>query len=80
MKNSELKKYFENYPDEADLHILAAVPKDRKLYPVEHYGVLDIKGFPCLVVELGRGKDMDAELIRICEEEKQTYDKTGICR
>lgn len=72
MKNSELKEYLEKFPDDAVLHILAANPTKRKFYPIEGFGccVDEEFDFPCLVIELGEGKDMDADLRRICEEEE----------
>lgn len=74
MLNRELKEYLKNFPDDADVVILTAAPKERKMYPAKGFGMLDIDKFPCLVIELGEGKDMDADLRRICEEEEAAQD------
>lgn len=39
MKNSELKEYLNTFPDDAEVSVIIANPKEKKRYPLEDYHV-----------------------------------------
>ena len=70
MKNSELKEYLNTFPDDADVSVIIANPKKRKIYPlVDYKGITDV-GYPAFCFEVTE-KDMDAEMIAATEEDER---------
>ena len=67
MKNSELKKYLNMFPDDEDISFLLANPKERKLYEWEQVDCITGVRFPVLGIIVGQASDMDAELVEECE-------------
>ena len=68
MKKNELMKYLEQYSDDANIHVLAANPPARKIYPVTGLCCITDLEYPVLCVEVGAAEDMDQEMIEACEE------------
>ena len=71
MKNSELKKYLNMFPDDENVVILLANPKERKKY--EHVDTLAIidQPIPILCIEVGKESDLDEDEIAACEEDER---------
>ena len=68
MKNSELQDYLSTFPDNADVSLLLANPRERKLYEcVDVFGVIDAPN-PLFCIDVGQASDMDAELVAECEK------------
>ena len=71
MKNSELKEYLNTFPDDAQVSVILANPRKRKLYEcVDAFGVTG-EGQPIFCIDVGEEKDMDAEMMNACEECEQ---------
>lgn len=76
MKKNELIRYLEQYPDDAEIHVLAADPPGRKIYPVTGFGCITDLEYPVLCIEVGDAEDMDEEMIEACEEaEREAIDE-----
>lgn len=71
MKNSELKEYLNMFPDDTDVSLLLANPKERKVYRHNGLGGITDMDIPVLVVEITETLDMDEEMIRACEEDER---------
>ena len=71
MKNSELKEYLNTFPDDADVSVIIADPKNRKLYRIENYSAITDMGQPVFCLEVGEPTDMDVELVAACEEDER---------
>ena len=68
MKNGELKKYLDTFPDDAEVSVILANPRERKLYEcVDAFGITN-EGRPIFCIDVGKASDMDAEEIAACEE------------
>ena len=71
MKNSELKEYLNTFPDDAQVSVILANPRKRKLYEcVDVFGVTG-EGQPIFCIDIGEAKDMDAEMVAACEEDER---------
>lgn len=71
MKNSELKEYLNTFPDDVDVSVIIADPKNRKLYPLTNYsGIADMEQ-PVFCLEVGEPKEFDAEMIAAAEEDER---------
>lgn len=71
MKNSELKKYLNMFPDDEDVVILLANPKERKKYEhVNTFGITD-QQMPILCIEVGSESNLDADEVAACEEDEK---------
>ena len=68
MKNSELKKYLNTFPDDEDVSFLIADPRGRKLYRWEQIDLITDVAFPVLGIIVGAATDMDKDMIEACEE------------
>ena len=71
MKNSELKEYLNTFPNDADVSVIIADPKGRKLYPLTNYSGITDMGQPVFCLEVGEPEDMDEELVAACEEDER---------
>ena len=71
MKNSELKEYLNIFPDDANVVILLANPRKRKLYEVERVDFITDIEQPVFCVTVGEAKDMDSDMIAACEEDER---------
>lgn len=71
MKNSELKEYLNTFPDDADISLILANPRKRKLYEVERVDFITDMGQPVFCVTVGEEKDMDADMVAACEEDER---------
>ena len=57
MKNSELKEYLNTFPDDAEVSVIIANPKEKKRYPLEDYhGITDLEG-PVFLLEVGKSEN-----------------------
>lgn len=71
MTNKELKKYLDNFPDDAPISVLLANPRERKLYElVDAFCVIDTPN-PTFCIDVGVEMPMDEELAAACEEDEQ---------
>lgn len=71
MKNSELKKYVNRFPDDAPVSIILANPRKRKLYECVDAMCITDMGQPVFCIDVGEGSDMDADMIAACEEDER---------
>ena len=71
MKNSELKEYLNTFPDDADVSVIIANPKGRKLYPLKEYCAITDMGYPVFGLQVGEPKDFDDEMIAAAEEDER---------
>ena len=71
MKNSELKEYITTFPDDADISLILANPRKRKLYEVERIDFITDIGQPVFCVTVGEAKDMDEDMVTACEEDER---------
>lgn len=71
MTNGELKEYLNTFPDDVNISVILANPRDRKLYEVVEYFVVTELPNPTFCIEVGKAKDMDAELVAACEEDEK---------
>lgn len=71
MTNGELKEYLNTFPDDVNISVILANPRERKLYEVvDSFGITDAPN-PTFCIEVGQAKDMDAELVAACEEDEK---------
>ena len=78
MKNSELKKYLDMFPDDTEVSMILANPRERKKYELEQVDFITDVGFPVFCITVGAESDMDAEEVAICEEcEKEAEQLAG---
>ena len=71
MKNSELKEYLNTFPDDVEVSVIIADPKNRKLYPLTNYtGITDMEQ-PVFCLEVGEPKEFDAEMIASAEADER---------
>ena len=63
MNNGELKEYLNGFPDDAPINVILANPKKRKLYEIN-------KIYIASDFEVGKESDMDAEMVKACEEDE----------
>ena len=71
MKNSELKEYLNTFPDDADISLILANPRKRKLYEVDRIDFITDIGQPVFCVTVGESKDMDEDMVTACEEDER---------
>lgn len=71
MKNSKLKEYLNAFPDDADVSIILANPRERRLY--ECVSVMCITNYemPVFCIDVGKASDMDDELVAACEDDER---------
>ena len=74
MKNSELKEYLNTFPDDADISIILANPMKRKLYEVERVDCITDMEQLVFCVTVGEAKDMDSDMVSVCEECERNAD------
>ena len=71
MTNGELKEYLNTFPDDVNISLILANPRERKLYEVVNaFGITDAPN-PTFCIEVVQAKDMDAELFAACEEDEK---------
>ena len=71
MKNSELKEYLNTFQDDADISLIFANPRKRKLYEVERIDFIMDIGQPVFCVTVGEAKGIDADMVTACEEDER---------
>ena len=71
MKNIELKQYIDRFPDDAEVSLLLANPKERKFYKHNGIGGITDMDHPVLVAEIIETLDMDEEMVNACEEDER---------
>ena len=74
MKNCELKEYLNTFPDDADISLILANPRERKVYEVERVDFITDMGQPVFCVTVGEAKDMDSDMVAVCEECERNAD------
>ena len=78
MKNSELKEYLNIFPDDANVVMLLANPRKRKLYEVDRVDFITDMEQPVFCVTVGDAKDMDSDMVAVCEEcERESENLSG---
>lgn len=61
MKNSELKEYLNTFPDDAEVSVIIANPKEKKHYPLKDYrGITDL-GNLVFLLEVGKPENLEEE-------------------
>lgn len=78
MKNSELKEYLNMFPEDADVCLLLANPKERKVYRHTGLGGITDIDTPVLAVEIIETLDKDEAMIKACEEDEQDNGKSNM--
>ena len=76
MKNSELKEYLNAFSDDADISLILANPRKRKLYEVERVDFITDMEQPVFCVTVLEAKDMDSDMIAACEEDERNGEKS----
>ena len=71
MKNRELKEYLNTFSDDANVVLLLANPRKRKIYEVERVDFNTDMGQTVFCVTVGEAKDMDADMVEACEEDER---------
>ena len=74
MKNSKLKEYLNTFSDDANVVLLLANPRKRKLYEVERVDFITDMGQPVFCVTVVEAKDMDSDMVAVCEERERNAD------
>ena len=74
MKNSELKEYINTFSDDANVVLLLANPMKRKLYEAEGVDFITDVEQPVFCVTVGEAKDMDSDMVAVCEECERNAD------
>ena len=75
MKNSELKEYLNTFPGDADVSLILANPRDRKLYECVDVLYATDMGQPIFCIDVGQESDMDAEMVAACEEDERNEEQ-----
>lgn len=70
MNNGELKEYLNRFPDDASLSVILANPKKRKLYEINKIYICADFERPVFIIDVGKESDMDAEMVKACEEDE----------
>lgn len=68
MKNSEVKEYLNTFPDDADICLILANPRERKRYEVVNMLAISDYDRPVFIIDVGQAIDMDEEEKKVCEE------------
>lgn len=68
MTNKELREYLAGFEDDADVAIIAAWPKKRKVYEHEGVAALTDSKIPAIILGITNERDMDEEEKKACEE------------
>ena len=71
MKNGDLKKYLDEFKDDAEVSMVLTNPKERKLYEVEDILVVTGENNPILCICVGKESEMDEELQAAVEEDER---------
>ena len=75
MKNCELKEYLNTFPDDADVILILANPRERKLYECVDVLFITDQGQPIFCIDVGNESDMDEELVAACEEDERNAEQ-----
>lgn len=70
MNNGELKEYLNGFPDDASLSAILVNPKKRKLYEINKIYIGSDFGHPVFFIDVGKESDMDADMVKACEEDE----------
>ena len=70
MNNGELKEYLNRFPNDASLSVILANPKKRKLYEINKIYIASDFEHPVFIIDVGKESDMDAEMVKACEEDE----------
>ena len=71
MKNSKLKEYLNTFPDDSEISVILANPRERKLYEcVDAFCITD-QGHPVFCIDVGEESDMDEKMISACKEDEK---------
>ena len=71
MKNRDLKEYLNTFPGDAEISLILANPRERKLYEVVEVLVITDVPNPTFCIDVGKESDMDTELVAACEEDER---------
>lgn len=72
MKNGDLKKYLDEFQDDAEVSMVLANPKERKLYEAVDILVVTGENNPILCICVGKESEMDEELQTAVEEDEKS--------
>ena len=70
MNNGELKEYLNGFPDDASLSVILVNPKKRNLYEINKIYIGSDFGHPVFFIDVGKESDMDADMVKACEEDE----------
>ena len=65
MNNGELKEYLNGFPDDAPITVILA-----KLYEINKIYIASDFEHPVFIIDVGKESDMDAEMVKACEEDE----------
>lgn len=68
MKNRELKEYLNKFQDDAEISLILANPRERKLYECVEVLCITDQGYPVFCIDVGKESDMDEEERAACEQ------------
>ena len=68
MTNGELIEYLQTFPYSADVSIIMANPRKRKLYALNDLMVVTDMGQPVFLIDVGNESDMDSGMKKVCKE------------
>ena len=78
MKNSELKEYLNTFPDDAEISVIIANPKEKKRYPLEDYhGITDLER-PVFLLEVGKPENLEEEKVTDIPGQMEIGDIPGV--
>ncbi len=61
MKNSELKECLNTFPDDAEVSLIIANPKEKKYYPLKDYHGITYLEKPVFLPEVGKPENLEEE-------------------
>lgn len=78
LSNKELQEYLNRFPDDAPVSVILANPKKRKLYEINKIYIGSDFERPVFIIDVGKESDMDAEMVKTCEEDENVAGQMGI--
>lgn len=75
MKNRELKEHLNTFPDDVDVSLILANPRERKLYECVDAICITDQGQPIFCIDVGQSSDMDEGMVAACEEDERNAEQ-----
>lgn len=70
LSNKELQEYLNRFPDDAQVIIILANPRKRKLYELKDVMFVTDQGQPLILIDVEKEADMDEEMVEACKEDE----------